>query len=124
MTRTISFGARLTEMAGFEAVYMTGNGVSASLLGRADVAELTGAALGSRRLMTGSASATLQVLESGVGDIVVKLVDRRADGEVRLLREAIVVVAGAALAAWVVSQIPALRAWIQRSGATRCDCQK
>jgi 2-methylisocitrate lyase-like PEP mutase family enzyme len=32
-----AFGARLTEMAGFEAVYMTGNGVSASLLGRADV---------------------------------------------------------------------------------------
>jgi putative CocE/NonD family hydrolase len=64
------------------------------LLGRADVAELTGAALGSRRLMTGSASATLQVLESGVGDIVVKLVDRRADGEVRLLREAIVALGG------------------------------
>ncbi len=32
-----AYGARLTEMAGFEAVYMTGNGVSASLLGRADV---------------------------------------------------------------------------------------
>lgn len=32
-----AFGARLVEMAGYEAVYMTGNGVSASLLGRADV---------------------------------------------------------------------------------------
>jgi 2-methylisocitrate lyase-like PEP mutase family enzyme len=32
-----AYGARLVEMAGFEAVYMTGNGVSASLLGRADV---------------------------------------------------------------------------------------
>jgi 2-methylisocitrate lyase-like PEP mutase family enzyme len=32
-----AYGARLVEMAGFEAAYMTGNGVSASLLGRADV---------------------------------------------------------------------------------------
>jgi len=32
-----AFGARLVEMAGFEAAYMTGNGVSACLLGRADV---------------------------------------------------------------------------------------
>jgi 2-methylisocitrate lyase-like PEP mutase family enzyme len=32
-----AYGARLAEQAGFEAVYMTGNGVSASLLGRPDV---------------------------------------------------------------------------------------
>ena len=32
-----AYGARLVEQAGFEAVYMTGNGVSASLLGRPDV---------------------------------------------------------------------------------------
>jgi len=32
-----AFGARLVEQAGFEAVYMTGNGVSASLLGKPDV---------------------------------------------------------------------------------------
>ena len=32
-----AFGARFVEQAGFEAVYMTGNGVSASLLGRPDV---------------------------------------------------------------------------------------
>jgi len=32
-----AFGARLVEQAGCEAVYMTGNGVSASLLGRPDV---------------------------------------------------------------------------------------
>lgn len=32
-----AFGARLVEQGGFEAVYMTGNGVSASLLGRPDV---------------------------------------------------------------------------------------
>ena len=32
-----ALGARLVEQAGFEAVYMTGNGVSASLLGKPDV---------------------------------------------------------------------------------------
>ncbi len=32
-----AYGARLVEKAGFEAVYMTGNGVSASLLGQPDV---------------------------------------------------------------------------------------
>ncbi len=32
-----AFGARLVEQAGFEVAYMTGNGVSASLLGRPDV---------------------------------------------------------------------------------------
>jgi 2-methylisocitrate lyase-like PEP mutase family enzyme len=32
-----AFGARIAEQAGFECVYMTGNGVSASLLGRPDV---------------------------------------------------------------------------------------
>jgi len=32
-----AYGARFAEQAGFEAVYMTGNGVSASLLGRPDV---------------------------------------------------------------------------------------
>ena len=38
-----AYGARFVEQAGFEAVYMTGNGVSASLLGRPDVglADLT-----------------------------------------------------------------------------------
>jgi 2-methylisocitrate lyase-like PEP mutase family enzyme len=32
-----AYGARLVQQAGFEAAYMTGNGVSASLLGRPDV---------------------------------------------------------------------------------------
>jgi 2-methylisocitrate lyase-like PEP mutase family enzyme len=32
-----AYGARLVEQAGFEAAYLTGNGVSASLLGRPDV---------------------------------------------------------------------------------------
>jgi 2-methylisocitrate lyase-like PEP mutase family enzyme len=32
-----AYGARLAEQAGFEAAYLTGNGVSASLLGRPDV---------------------------------------------------------------------------------------
>src|SRR3954465_3535169 len=38
-----AYGARFVEQAGFEAVYMTGNGVSASLLGRPDLgpADLT-----------------------------------------------------------------------------------
>ena len=31
------YGARLVQQAGFDAVYMTGNGVSAALLGRPDV---------------------------------------------------------------------------------------
>ena len=31
-----AYGARMVQHAGFEAVYMTGNGVSASLLGRPD----------------------------------------------------------------------------------------
>jgi predicted acyl esterase len=45
-------------------------------------------------LMLGTAEAVLTVLESGTGDMVVKLVDRRPDGEVRLLREAVVTLAG------------------------------
>ena len=32
-----AYGARMVQQAGFEAVYMTGNGVSASLLGQPDV---------------------------------------------------------------------------------------
>src|SRR3954465_15666264 len=32
-----AYGARFVEQGGFEAVYLTGNGVSASLLGRPDV---------------------------------------------------------------------------------------
>ena len=36
-----AYGARLVEQAGFGAVYMTGNGVSASLLGRPDVGLVT-----------------------------------------------------------------------------------
>lgn len=65
------------------------------LLARADVVELPGAPLDRKVLMTGSASATLQVFMSGGGDIVVKLVDRRPDGEVRLLRETVVSLGGA-----------------------------
>lgn len=65
------------------------------LLAREDVLELPGAALPTARLLLGAASVKLSVLEAGVGDIVVKLVDRRPDGEVRLLREAVVALAGA-----------------------------
>jgi putative CocE/NonD family hydrolase len=65
------------------------------LIGRSDVVELAGTAMAATTRITGSASATLQVLAAGVGDVVVKLVDRRGDGEVRLLREQPVALAGA-----------------------------
>ncbi len=47
-----SYGARFVEQAGFEAVYMTGNGVSASLLGLPDVGlvDLTMIATHARRV--------------------------------------------------------------------------
>jgi hypothetical protein len=46
-------------------------------------------------LLLGAAEAELTVLQAGAGDIVVKLVDRRPDGEVRLLRESVVALKGA-----------------------------
>ncbi len=39
-----------------------------------------------------------------------------------VLREAVIVLAGAALAALLVSQVPALRRWMQANGPTGCDC--
>ena len=45
--------------------------------------------------MLGTAEAKLTVLEADRGDIVVKLIDRQPDGQVRLLREVVVAVAGA-----------------------------
>ena len=65
------------------------------LLERADVVELRGAALPTGGLLLGTAEAELSVLQAGAGDIVVKLVDRRPDGEVRLLRESVVALNGA-----------------------------
>ncbi|MFN7303954.1 MAG: CocE/NonD family hydrolase [Phenylobacterium sp.] len=65
------------------------------LLDRADVVELKGASLPAGRLLRGSAEVELTVLQAGAGDIVVKLVDRRPDGEVRLLRESVVALRGA-----------------------------
>jgi len=65
------------------------------LLERADVVELKGASLPAGRLLLGAADVELTVLQAGAGDIVVKLVDRRPDGEVRLLREAVVALSGA-----------------------------
>jgi predicted acyl esterase len=64
------------------------------LLARADVIELRGTALPAATLMAGAASAQIDVLEAGAGDIVVKLVDRRPDGEVRLLRESVAALSG------------------------------
>ncbi|MFO0144279.1 MAG: CocE/NonD family hydrolase [Betaproteobacteria bacterium] len=80
-------GSHLTVSAGMED--------QTPLLERADVVELQGGALSAAALMLGTAEAELTVLEAGTGDIVVKLVDRRPDGEVRLLREAVVALAGA-----------------------------
>jgi len=65
------------------------------LLARADVIELQGAALPAAKLLLGAAVVELSVLEAGVGDLVVKLVDRRSDGEVRVLRETMVTLGGA-----------------------------
>jgi hypothetical protein len=65
------------------------------LLERDDAVELKGATLPTRSLLLGTAEAELTVLQAGAGDIVVKLVDRRSDGEVRLLRESVVALKGA-----------------------------
>ncbi|MFM8754613.1 MAG: CocE/NonD family hydrolase [Phenylobacterium sp.] len=65
------------------------------LLDRANVVELKGGALPAGRLLRRSAEVELTVLQAGAGDIVVKLVDRRPDGEVRLLRESVVALRGA-----------------------------
>jgi predicted acyl esterase len=64
------------------------------LLARADVIELRGTVLSAATLMAGAASAQIDVLEAGAGDVVVKLVERRPDGEVRLLRESVVALSG------------------------------
>ncbi|MFN7410259.1 MAG: hypothetical protein ACK5UM_09655, partial [Pseudomonadota bacterium] len=80
-------GSHLTVSAGMED--------QTPLLERAEVGELQGGALSAAALMLGTAEAELTVLEAGKGDSVVKLGDRRPDGEVRLLREAVVALAGA-----------------------------
>jgi putative CocE/NonD family hydrolase len=80
-------GSHLTISAGMED--------QTPLLARPDVAELAGPTLPATALLLGAAEAELTVLAAGVGDLVVKLVDRRADGEVRVLRETIVSLAGA-----------------------------
>jgi putative CocE/NonD family hydrolase len=80
-------GSHLTVSAGMED--------QTPLLERADVAQLQGAALPAAALLLGTAEAELSVLEAGTGDVVVKLVDRRPDGELRLLREAVVALSGA-----------------------------
>ena len=79
-------GSHLTISAGMED--------QTPLLARPDVAELAGPTLPATALLLGAAEAELTVLEAGVGDLVVKLVDRRANGEVRVLREAIVTLSG------------------------------
>lgn len=80
-------GSHLTVSAGMED--------QMPLLDRADVAELPGTPLPAAALLLGTAEAELTVLEAGAGDLVVKLVDRRPDGELRLLRETVIAVNGA-----------------------------
>lgn len=39
-------------------------------------------------------------------------------------REALIVIGGALLAAWVLSQMPAVRAFIQKNTSAGCTCDK
>jgi putative CocE/NonD family hydrolase len=87
--------APVPTLGGSHLVVSSGMADQTPLLARPDVAELQGQALPATALLLGAAEVELTVLAAGVGDLVVKLVDRRADGEVRVLREAIVTMAGA-----------------------------
>ncbi len=59
-----ALGARLTEQAGFDAVYMTGFGSSATLLGRPDVGLLTGSEMAANAERIAAAT-TLPVIADG-----------------------------------------------------------
>ncbi len=91
---TIDPAAPAPALGGSHLTVSSGMEDQTPLLGRDDVVELQGDELPAAALMLGTAEAVLTVLESGTGDVVVKLVDRRPDGELRLLREAVVTLAG------------------------------
>lgn len=40
-----------------------------------------------------------------------------------VVREAVIVLAGAVLAALIVSQVPSLKRWLQAQSPTGCDCR-
>jgi 2-methylisocitrate lyase-like PEP mutase family enzyme len=67
-----AYGARFVEQAGFEAVYMTGNGVSASLLGRPDVGlvDLTMIASHARRIAAAVDIPVICDADTGYGNAV------------------------------------------------------
>ena len=67
-----AYGARFVEQAGFEAAYMTGNGVSASLLGRPDVGlvDLTMITSHARRVATAIAIPVICDADTGYGNAV------------------------------------------------------
>ena len=66
------YGARLVEQAGFQAAYMTGNGVSASLLGRPDVGlvDLTMMTDHARRVAACIAIPLICDADTGYGNVV------------------------------------------------------
>jgi putative CocE/NonD family hydrolase len=92
---TIDPSAPVPTLGGSHLTLSSGMLDQTPLLERDDVAQLQGTPLSAAALLLGTAEAELTVLEAGTGDIVVKLVDRRSDGEVRLLREAVVTLSGA-----------------------------
>ncbi|MCA3212720.1 MAG: CocE/NonD family hydrolase [Burkholderiales bacterium] len=92
---TIDPSAPVPTLGGSHLTVSSGMLDQTPLLERDDVAQLQGTPLSAAALLLGTAEAELTVLEAGTGDIVVKLVDRRSDGEVRLLREAVVTLSGA-----------------------------
>src|SRR5512134_1958142 len=67
-----AYGARLVEQAGFEAAYMTGNGVSATLLGRPDVGlvDLTLITSHARRVAAAVAIPLICDADTGYGNAV------------------------------------------------------
>lgn len=66
------YGARLVELAGFKAAYMTGNGVSATLLGRPDVGlvDLTMMTDHARRVASSVAIPLICDADTGYGNVV------------------------------------------------------
>jgi putative CocE/NonD family hydrolase len=92
---TIDPGSPAPTLGGSHLFVSSGMVDQRPILERADVVEIKGTALPAASQLLGTADAELAVVESGAGDIVVKLVDHRPDGEVRLLRESVVALSGA-----------------------------
>jgi 2,3-dimethylmalate lyase len=67
-----ALGARLIEQAGFDVVYMTGFGTSASLLGRPDVGLLTGSEMmdNARRIVSAVSKPVIADADTGYGNAI------------------------------------------------------